>query len=102
MTHWGALTVCYNVKGGLEFFARGNFLKLIFYISIILGLGFGLHGTITGELKLQPVMFFFFGIAFLNLAYKFYKKGEKFNSIIFTIPFLFGVTTLIVMFYRMY
>ena len=77
-------------------------MKTIFYVTLILGLGFGLHGAITGDLKFQPVMFFFFGIAFLNLAYKFYKKGEKLSSIIFTIPFLLGVTALIVMFYRMY
>ena len=63
---------------------------------------FGLHGVITGDLILQPVMYFFFGIASLNLAYKFYKKGEKLSSIIFIIPFLLGVTALIVMFYRMY
>ena len=77
-------------------------MKLVSYISIVLAVAFGLHGVITGDLKFQPVMYFFFSIASLGLAYKFYKKGEKRNAISFTIPFLVSVTVLIVMVYRTY
>lgn len=77
-------------------------MKLVSYISIVLGVAFGLHGVITGDLKLQPIMYFFFGITFLTLAYKSYKKGEKRNAIFFTIPFLLGIVALIVMLYRIY
>lgn len=81
---------------------RVKFLKLVSYISIVLGVAFGLHGVITGDLKFQPIMYFFFGITYLMLAYRSYKKDEKRNAIIFTIPFLLGVVLLIVMLYRMY
>ncbi|AWE08243.1 hypothetical protein DCE79_12930 [Lysinibacillus sp. 2017] len=75
-------------------------MKLISYISIVFAVAFGLHGVITGDLKFQPIMYFFFGITFLMLAYGSYKKGEKRNVIAFTIPFLVGVIALIVMLYR--
>ena len=77
-------------------------MKIVFYISIFLAVAFGLHGVITGDLKFQPVMYFFFSITSLTLAYKSYKKGEKRNAISFTVPFLVSVTVLIVMFYRTY
>jgi hypothetical protein len=77
-------------------------LKFIYYISIFFAVAFGLHGVITGDLKFQPIMFFFFGITYLTLAYKSYKKGERRNAIIFTIPFSVAVISLIVLLYRIY
>lgn len=91
------------LKANLNSLARRvKFLKLVYYISIFLGVAFGLHGVITGDVKFRPIMNFFFGITFLTLAYGSYKKGEIRNAIFFTIPFLLGVVVLIVMLYKMY
>lgn len=77
-------------------------MKYIYYISIIFAVAFGLYGVITGDLKLQPIMYFVFGIAYLTLVYRSYKKGEKRNAIFFTIPFLIGTSALIVLLYRLF
>ena len=77
-------------------------MKLIYYISIVIAVAFGLHGVITGDLKFQPIMYFFFGIAYLTFVYRSYKKGEKRNAIFFTIPFLIGASAFIVLLYRLF